>query len=191
MNRKIAIVTGGSRGIGEAIVRKLISDAFFVIFTYKNNVELANSICNSINKDTNLCISYKCDVSKLEEVKSLIKDIQITYGRVDVLINNAGIRDNQLFLLSSESEWWNVILTNLGGVINCVKTILPIMINQKEGIIINITSISGQRGTIGQTAYSASKAAIVGFSKSIGREIARYGININCIAPGLIETGMI
>ncbi len=159
---------------------------------YLKSRDAANQLCQVIaDRGLPEAVSLQADVSKLSDVKQLFVDIKRRYDRLSVLVNNAGIIGDRLFLFTSDDTWWQILRTNLGGVVNCCRLALPLMIAQQSGIIINLTSISGQRGTPGQTAYSASKAAIVGFSKSLAREVSRSGISINCVSPGLIDTDML
>ncbi len=189
---RIALVTGGSRGIGRAISLRLAEDGFIVLVNYLKSRDAANQLCQVIaDRGLPEAVSLQADVSKLSDVKQLFVDIKRRYDRLSVLVNNAGIIGDRLFLFTSDDTWWQILRTNLGGVVNCCRLALPLMIAQQSGIIINLTSISGQRGTPGQTAYSASKAAIVGFSKSLAREVSRSGISINCVSPGLIDTDML
>ena len=124
-------------------------------------------------------------------MKSLIKTLKLEFREIDVLINNAGILgDSRPFLMTKDDDWWNILNVNVSCVINTCRAVLPIMISRKKGIIINVTSLSGQKGNQGQSAYAASKAAIVAFSKSLVKEVGNLGININCISPGLIDTDM-
>ncbi len=189
---KVALVTGGSRGIGRAISLRLAEAGFIVIINYRQNRDTANHLCQIItDKGYPNAIPIQADVSNLVEVKRLFTEIKQKFGTLSVLVNNAGVLGDKLFLLSNDNDWWDTVKVNLGSVTNCCRLALPLMIAERSGIIINITSISGQRGAPGQTAYSASKAAIVGFSKSLAREIGRYNISVNCVSPGLIDTDML
>lgn len=191
-HQKIALVTGGTRGIGRAISLELAHQGYRVIFTYLSKVEMAESLVNEI-AEHNLptAKALKCDMSDGKEVASLFKNIKKEFPKIDVVVNNAGILGNSRpFLFTTDDEWWKVVKTNVASVVNTCRNVLPMMIRQKRGVIINITSLSGQKGNPGQSAYSASKAAIVSFSKALTKEVARSGVIINCVSPGLIETDM-
>jgi NAD(P)-dependent dehydrogenase (short-subunit alcohol dehydrogenase family) len=191
-NQNVALVTGGSRGIGRAISLRLAEAGFTVIVNYLNNEVAANQLCQEIvDRRFPPAFPMQADVSQLLEVKRLFTEIKQQFGGLSVLVNNAGIIGDGLFLMTRDQDWWEVFKNNVGSVVNCCRLALPLMIAKRSGTIINLTSISGQRGAAGQTAYSASKAAIVGFSKSLAREVSPYGISINCVSPGLIETEMI
>ena len=192
-NNKIALVTGGTRGIGKAITLRLAEEGYNVVFTYRYSQKAAQELYQEITEQypTQSCLAAHCDMSELSSVEKLFKQIKSEYGRVDVVVNNAGVRgETRPFVFTSDEEWWAVMKNNISGVINTCRLVIPIMINQKRGNIINITSLVGQSGNAGQSAYAASKAAIVNFSKSLTKEVGRFGININCVSPGLIETDM-
>lgn len=187
------LITGGSRGIGRAICKKVAkSSSCNIIFTYKSNDEHAQSICEEIKKESNAKIySYKCDMSNATEVKAFFKMYKAEHQSVHTLINNAGITGKgALFMMTNETDWWQVLNTNVACVYNACKGALPMMVVKKGGRIINITSLSGQKGNPGQSAYAASKAAIVALSKSISKEMSKHGIVVNCVSPGLIDTDM-
>ncbi|MEM1134449.1 MAG: 3-oxoacyl-ACP reductase family protein [Bacteroidota bacterium] len=191
-HQKIALVTGGTRGIGRAITIELAQQGYRVIFTYFSKSELAESLVQEIaEKHLPTALALKCDMSDSKAVEALLKDIKKQYPKIDVVVNNAGILGHSRpFLFTTDDEWWKVVKTNVASVVNTCRYVLPMMIKQKRGNIINITSLSGQKGNPGQSAYSASKAAIVSFSKALTKEVARSGIIINCVSPGLIETDM-
>lgn len=191
-NNKVALVTGGSRGIGKSIIWHLAQAGFDIIFTYKSNEELAESIRKEVEDNSSVkALAVKCDMSDEQAVTALFKQIKSFNRRLDVVVNNAGILgESKPFLFTSNDEWWKVVHTNVSSVINTCRKAVPIMVSQKKGVIINITSVSGQKGNPGQSAYSASKAAIVSFSKALTKEVGRSGITINCVSPGLIETDM-
>jgi len=192
VNPLIALVTGASRGIGRAIAFRLAAEGFHVIINYRKSEDDAKSLCKWIeSKGYPEAWPIQADVSNLEEVKRLFFEIKMRFGSLTVLVNNAGMTSDNLFLLTKDENWWSVLESNLKPVINCCRMALPFMISQNSGQIINITSISGLHGSPGQTAYSASKAAIAGFSRSLAREVSRYGICINCVAPGLFDTDMV
>ena len=188
----MALVTGASRGLGKAIASRLAEDGFTVVVNYLSSETSAKELCEQIDaRGLSKAWPIRADVANLESARAMFSAIYESFGSIDVLINNAGIKSDRLLLLATDQEWWRVVHTNLGSVVNCSRLALPKMLSQRSGIIINMTSISGMRGVAGQTSYSASKAAIVGFSKALAREVASRGIVVNCIAPGLIETDLI
>lgn len=191
MDKFIVLVTGGSRGIGRSICLALAARGCTVLFTYLSNDVKAQELTVEIAGLGGKALAYRCDMSQLAQVLSLSKKIRQDVGHLDAIVNNAGIvGDGKPFLFSTDEHWWDVIRTNLGSVTNTCRVLLPMMISRKAGRIINITSLSGQKGNPGQSAYSASKAAVVTFSRSLAKEVGRFGITINCISPGLIDTDM-
>jgi 3-oxoacyl-[acyl-carrier protein] reductase len=190
--KKVALVTGGSRGIGKAISLRLARDGFVVVVNYLKNEAAASSVREMILREgCPEAMLLQADVTKVDDAKQLLRIIEKKYGGLSVLVNNAGAVGGRLFLLSKNDDWWSEFHMNIAGTVNCTRFAAPIMIAQHSGVMINLTSISGLHGAPGQTAYSASKAAIIGFSKAIARELARYGISVNCVAPGFIDTDMI
>lgn len=191
MSNPIVLVTGGSRGIGRSICLSLAERGSTVLFTYLNNEAKAQELTAEIAQLGGKALAYRCDMSKLAEVLDLAKKIRQDIGHLNAIVNNAGIvGDGKPFLFATDEHWWDVIRTNIGSVTNTCRALLPMMIARKSGRIINITSLSGQKGNAGQSAYSASKAAVVTFSKSLAKEVGRFGITVNCISPGLIDTDM-
>ncbi len=186
------LVTGGSRGIGRSICLSLAARGCTVLFTYLSNDAKAQELADEIAEMGGKAIAYKCDMSHLPQVLDLSKKIrQDAVGQLDAIVNNAGIvGDGKPFLFATDDHWWDVIRTNVGSVTNTCRALLPMMISKKAGRIINITSLSGQKGNAGQSAYSASKAAVVTFSRSLAKEVGRFNITVNCISPGLIDTDM-
>jgi 3-oxoacyl-[acyl-carrier protein] reductase len=182
---KVAVVTGGSRGIGRAIVQALAREGANVAFTYANNKAAADEIAN----DTTI-IAVQADVTNLEQAKALIKQVKEKFGRIDILINNAGITRDKLLAMMSEKDWDDVIDTNLKGVFNVTKPTVGVMLRQRSGTILNITSISGIVGMPGQVNYSSSKAGMIGFTKALAKEIAKANITVNALALGFVETDM-
>nr|WP_172633427.1 SDR family NAD(P)-dependent oxidoreductase [Bacteroides coprosuis] len=190
---KTIFITGGSRGIGKELVYKFGKSGHKIFFTYNHSEIEAKKIVDFFQERSNNNVAcFKCDLSVEDDVKSLFKNNKDLFSTIDVLINNAGItnREAQHFLLTRSRDWWLVLNNNLNSVLNCTRNSLPIMIRNKKGRIINITSLSGIKGNPGQSAYAASKAAIVAFSKSLCKELQNTGICINCVAPGFIETDM-
>jgi len=187
---KNALVTGASRGIGRAIAVELAKNGANIAISYVNNKDKAEEVVNEIKRYGVKAIAVKADVSKEEEVLNMVKIVKESIDSIDILVNNAGInRDNLLMRMSTE-DWDKVIDTNLKGTYLCSKALIRDMIKKKSGKIINIASVAGVAGNFGQTNYSASKAGVIGFTKSLAKEVASRGINVNAIAPGLIETDM-
>lgn len=186
MSQKVAIVTGASRGIGRAIARSLAKKNFVVIANYNKSEKEAIELKNEIN---NIDI-FKADVSKRSDVKSLVEYTLNKYGKIDVLVNNAGIDNEKLFQDITDEDWQNVINTNLYSVFCVTQEVVNNMIHNKSGCIINISSIWGQIGASCECIYSASKAGIDGITKSLAKELGPSNIRVNSIAPGFIDTDM-
>ena len=187
---KVALITGGSRGIGEAIVRKFIEQGADVAFTYHSSSEKADQIIAELSKDGAKIKAYQSDASSFTEAETLIKNVLADFGKIDVLINNAGITRDNLMLRMKEEQWDEVITTNLKSVFNLTKHVLRPMLKNRSGSIINMSSVVGDFGNAGQANYAASKAGIFGFTKSIAKEVGSRSIRCNAIAPGFIETDM-
>ncbi len=182
---KVAIVTGGSRGIGRAIVLALAREGAKVAFTYAQNKAMADEVANG---DT--VVGFQADVTSLEQARDVVKQVKERFGRIDILVNNAGITKDKLIALMSEKDWDDVIDTNLKGVFNLTKPVVGVMLRQRSGGILNITSVSGIVGMAGQVNYSSSKAGMIGFTKALAKEIAKANITVNALALGFIETDM-
>src|SRR5437870_9496245 len=180
---KVAIVTGGSRGIGRAIVQALAREGARVAFTFVQNKSLADELSNG-----ETIIGFQADVGNFDQVKGLVKQIKERFGRIDILVNNAGITRDKLLALMSEKDWDDVLGTNLKGCFNLAKPVVGVMLRQKSGTILNITSVSGIVGMPGQVNYSSSKAAMIGFTKALAKEIAKANITVNALALGFVET---
>ena len=190
---KNIFITGGSKGLGKELVYKFAHTDNIVFFTYNHSENDAKKIIADLQSQSDISIyAFKCDLSDENEVRKMFKENKERLSHIDILINNAGITGNtaKQFMLTSSSEWWKVMHNNLGSVLNCTRNVLPIMLRNKRGRIINITSLSGIKGNPGQSAYAASKAAISVFSKSLSKELRGSGIIINCLAPGFIKTEM-
>lgn len=187
---KAAIVTGASRGIGRAVALKLAEKGYIVVVNYASNIQKAQEVVEEICSKNGTAIAIKADVSHLSEVKMMVDEVIERYGNVSVLVNNAGITKDNLVVRMTEEEWDAVINTNLKGTFNCIKCVSRQMIKQRYGRIVNISSVIGLMGNAGQSNYAASKAGIIGLTKSIAKELAPRGINVNAVAPGYIETDM-
>lgn len=190
LENKIAIVTGSAKGIGKGIATEFARQGATVVINYCGSKEAALETVEEIKAFGEKAISYQADISDYEMSKKMMDDIIKEYGKIDILVNNAGITRDNLILRMSESEFDDVIRTNLKGTFNCIKHVTKYMLKNKSGKIINISSISGVNGIAGQANYSASKAGIIGLTKSFAKEMSSKGININAIAPGFIETDM-
>ncbi|WLI76613.1 3-oxoacyl-ACP reductase FabG [Kosakonia sp. H02] len=190
-DKKWVLVTAGSRGIGSAIVKELVRQNYNVIFTYKNNSAQAAVLMHSLNVDGEVCWCYPCDVANVESVKTLCETIQEKHGSPYAVINNAGITKDALSFAMSLDDWLEVINTNLNSLFYLNHYLLNDMLMQRDGCIININSIAGLRGNVGQANYSASKSAQYGFTKTLAREVGNFNIRVNCIAPGPVMTDML
>ncbi|MBF0521643.1 MAG: 3-oxoacyl-[acyl-carrier-protein] reductase [Candidatus Omnitrophica bacterium] len=188
---KVAIVTGGGRGIGRAIVLKLASLGCNVAFNYVKNKEAAASLEKEVQKLGVKCQSRSVDIKDFAKVKEWVDFIKEEFGGLDILVNNAGIIVDKALMLMSEEDWNSVIDTNLNGMFNASRAVIVTFLKQKSGHVINISSVSGLIGLPRQTNYSASKGAMNAFTKSLAKEVAAYGIKVNAIAPGFIETEML
>lgn len=187
---KIALVTGGASGIGEAISTMLATSKAHVVINYNHSEAKAVDLCEKLKSQGFLASVCQADVSDYEAVRKMVDEILALHGKIDILVNNAGITKDQMMLRMTEADFDQVISTNLKGTWNTIKLVSSSMAKQRFGRIINIASVSGQLGTPGQTNYAASKAGIIGMTKSVAREFAKRNITANCIAPGFIETKM-
>ncbi len=187
---KVAIVTGGSRGIGRAIARVLALSGCSVVITYKSSSQQAQEVVDEISKFDSKAMAIQADSAKFEDAQRVVDEVLKNFGKIDILINNAGITRDNLILRMSESDWDDVIETNLKGVFNFTKAVIKHMISQRYGKIINIASVVGLIGNPGQTNYAASKAGIIGFTKALAKEVASRNIQVNVVAPGYVETEM-
>ncbi len=190
MSHKTAIVTGGTRGIGKAIVLELAKSGCNVAFNYSKSDDLANELVKEIEALGVKAMAKKVDVSDFEGAKNMVKEVKDEFVQIDYLVNNAGITRDKLLALMKEDDWDDVININLKSVYNFSKAVIMTMIKQKNGKILNITSVSGIAGVAGQTNYSASKAGMIGFTKALAKEVGKAKINVNAIACGFIETDM-
>lgn len=189
MGKKI-LVTGGSRGIGKAIVETLTKEGNEVVFSYATNREAADEVVTRVTNEGGKAWTIQADTSDYDSAGRLVNRAKELMGEVDAVVNNAGItRDKSLFIMARE-EWDSVINTNLNGYFNVTRQIIGYFMKYKRGRIVNITSVSGSMGTAGQTNYCASKAGIIGFTRSLAKEVGKLNIPVNCVAPGFIATDM-
>lgn len=186
---RVAIVTGGGQGIGKAISLGLAKNGAGVVIT-DVNYESADNVAKEIENQGGSALAYKMDVSNCEEVGGTVDKILDKYGRIDILVNNAGITRDSLLLRMKEEDWDKVLSINLKGVFNCTKAVLRSMLKERWGRIVNVASIVGLIGNAGQANYSASKAGIIGFTKTVAREVASRNVTVNAVAPGFIATEM-
>lgn len=190
MSEKLALVTGGSRGIGKACALKLAEVGYDVIINYAGNVEAAKTTVEEIKALGVQAEAYKFDVSNQTEVDENIAKIVEKYGRIDILVNNAGITRDDLFIRMDSEKWNAVINTNLNSAFYVSKPVVKVMMKQRCGAIVNMASIVGVYGNVGQANYCAAKAGLIGFTKSLAKELGSRNIRVNAIAPGFIETDM-
>ena len=188
---RTAFVTGGTRGIGKAITERLLGQGASVVIAYRSSQKDAESMCRMAEADGRRLYALKCNVADPAEVKAAFDYVEKHLGRLDFLVNNAGIVNDGLVLRMRDEQWSDVLGTDLGGVFNCTRAALRLMLRQKYGRIVNISSIVGITGNAGQANYAAAKAGIIGFSKSVSKEMAGRNVHVNVIAPGYIETEMI
>lgn len=186
---KVAIVTGGSRGIGRAIAEALAEEGASVAVCSRN-LDSNSDVAEHINSHGGTAHPYQVDVTDADSVSALVSDVLRDLGRIDILVNNAGVTADNVLLRLKEADWDKVMDTNLKGAFNCTKAVARTMLKQRGGKIINIASVVGMVGNPGQANYCASKAGIIGFTKSVARELGSRNITVNCVAPGFIETAM-
>ncbi|MCI8353015.1 MAG: 3-oxoacyl-[acyl-carrier-protein] reductase [Clostridia bacterium] len=187
---KVALITGGARGIGKSIAITLAENGYDIAINYRTENEELKNTKKEIEEKGVKCLAVKGDVSNFEACQEFIKEIIEEYGKIDVLVNNAGITKDTLLMRMKKEDFTEVIDINLVGTFNVTKNVISHMIKARSGKIINISSVVGIAGNAGQTNYSASKAGIIGFTKSLAKEVASRGILVNAVAPGFIETGM-
>lgn len=187
---KTALVTGASRGIGREIAKTLAAEGAVVIVNYNGSKEAAEQVAAEIREKGGTAEIYGCNVSDFAAAEEMIKEVVKTHGSLDILVNNAGITKDNLILKMKEEDFDDVLAINLKGTFNTAKHVARQMLKQKSGCIINISSISGVMGNAGQSNYAASKAGVIGFTKSLARELAPREIRVNAVAPGFVETDM-
>ena len=184
---KTVLVTGGARGIGKAICRKFAAEGYRVLVNYNASEDAAKNLKEELGEN---CRIYRADISDFNSVSEMAAEIFKEFNKIDVLVNNAGIAKQKLFCDIMPDEWRKIFAVNVDGAYNCCKCFLPSMISEKSGSIINISSIWGQVGASMEVHYSATKAALIGFTKALAKEVAPSNITVNCVAPGIIETDM-
>ncbi len=190
-NGKTAFITGATRGIGKEIAIKLAKEGYNVAINYRTMNEEVEKLKTEIEQNFDIkCALVQGDVSKFEDAEKMVKEVIETLGKIDVLVNNAGITKDGLLMRMAKEDFESVIDINLVGTFNVTRNVIPLMIKQKSGRVINISSVVGVAGNAGQTNYSASKAGIIGFTKSLAREVASRNILVNAVAPGFIATDM-
>lgn len=187
---KTAIITGASRGIGKAIAERFVKEGAKVAFTYLSSEEKANALAEELSKNGGEVVGFRSNAADYEDSLKLIDDVLAKFGSIDVVVNNAGITRDNLLMRMGEEDWDTVMQTNLKSIFNMTKAVQRTMLKQRAGSIINMSSVVGIKGNAGQSNYAASKAGIIGFSKSIALELGSRNIRCNAIAPGFIETEM-
>ncbi len=188
--KQIAFITGATRGIGKQIAIALAKEGYNIAINYRKENEELKETKEQIESNNVECLAVQGDVSNFEDTEKMVKQIIEKYGKIDVLVNNAGITKDMLLMRMKKEDFENVIDVNLVGTFNITKNVIPYMMKQKSGRIINISSVVGVSGNAGQTNYSASKAGIIGFTKSLAKEVGSRNILVNAVAPGFIETQM-
>jgi 3-oxoacyl-[acyl-carrier protein] reductase len=190
LNGKVAVITGAGRGIGRAIALQFAERGSKVVINYRNSIAQVEELLTTIKDAGGEAIAIQADISREEEAKKLIEEAVKHFGRLDVLVNNAGVTKDNLLMRMSEADFSSVIDINLKGTFFCTKHAATVMLKQRSGKIINISSVVGITGNVGQVNYAASKAGVIGMTKTVARELASRGITVNAVAPGFIETDM-
>ncbi len=190
LENKVAVVTGAGRGIGAAIALTLAKEGAKVVVNYSRSAEAAEAVVTQIRAAGGEAVTLQANVGVMSEAEALLKTANEMFGRVDILVNNAGITRDKLILRMTEEDWDAVLDTNLKGAFLCCKTAAALMVKQKSGVIVNVGSVIGKAGGAGQVNYSASKAGLVGLTKSLAKELGSRNVRVNAVAPGFIETEM-
>lgn len=191
MMRKVALVTGSSRGIGRAVAMRLAADGYAVAVHCVHNVDKAEDVCAQIVADGGVAKAYCCDIADGNAVAAMMDAIGRDLGSVSVLVNNAGIAQQQLFTATTDDDWKRMMGVHVDGAFYCSRAVLPTMISQHSGCIVNISSMWGQTGGSCEVPYSTAKAALIGMTKALAKEVGPAGIRVNCVAPGVIRTDML
>lgn len=191
LDGRVAIVTGASRGIGAAVAQRLARDGAKVVVNYKQSADRAQAVVEAINEVGGEAMPFKADVRDSSQVQEMVNAVIERWDKVDILVNNAGVLKESLAFMIRDADWDEVVDTSLKGAFYCIKTVLRPMSRQKWGRIINISSDAGLMGDVMRAHYCAAKAGLVGLTKAVAREVARQGITVNAIAPGVVETEMI
>lgn len=187
---KIAIVTGGGRGIGKGIALALAAEGAKVVVNYSRSGEAAEQVVAQIIEAGGEAFAVQADISNAAQVDAMVAATKERYGRVDILVNNAGVTRDTLILRMKEEDWDAVLDTNLKGAFLCAKSVAPLLVKQRGGVIVNVGSVMGRVGGAGQVNYSASKAGLIGLTKSLAKELGSRNVRVNAVAPGFIETDM-
>lgn len=187
MATRVALITGGARGIGRVTAMRLLTDGYSVAFTYTKSHDTATEF---VNIDPKRIFSCHGDIRDDARNREIVEEVIDNFGAIDALINNAGIRRDALMYSMTHDQWDDVLSTNLGGAHSMTQAVLPVMMRQRSGAIVNVASVSALHGVVGQTNYAAAKGGMIAMTKTLAREVARSGIRVNCIAPGFVETDM-
>jgi len=189
--KKTALITGASRGIGAATAEALAEAGYAVCINYIEREDKAEALLQKLRASGHEAMAYRCDVADAEGVKAMVAAVERELGQVTLLVNNAGIAEQMLFQDISPEYWQRIFAVNLGGCINCINAVLPGMLHEHSGCIVNVSSIWGSHGASCEVAYSTTKHAIIGLTRSLAQELAPSGIRVNCAAPGVIDTDMV
>lgn len=189
-DNKVAIVSGGARGIGRAIALELAKNGADIAFNYLNVSEHSKSLCKEIEALGRKCKGYQVSITDYEALRNMVSDVEEQFGPIDIVVNNAGITADSALVTMPVDNWHKVIDTNLNGTFYLTRAVITSMMKRKTGTIVNVASVAGTDGAARQTNYSASKAGIIGFTKALAKEVGGYGIRVNAIAPGFVETDM-
>ena len=191
LNKKTVIITGGSRGIGRACCITFAKEGASIVFTYNKSEEQAKEVVKELKKIGVESLSLKADVKEYDQCRKVVEDTLKKFNKLDIVLNNAGIIKDKALMMMTQDDWKDVLDTNLGGTFNMTRAAITTLLKQKEGCIINMSSVSGVIGLPRQTNYSASKAGIIGFSKALAKEVGAYNIRVNVVCPGYIDTDMV
>jgi len=193
LERKRVLVTGGSRGIGAGVVRTAMNEGADIAFTFLQSdgaAQILTQLMNALHPEQR-CLPLRCDVADGDAMKHTIEEITAEMGDIDVLVNNAGRTSDATFARMNRSQWDEVMDVNLGGLFNATQPLVLQMVKKRSGAIVNLTSVAGLYGTVGQANYAASKAGIMGFTRALSKEVAPFGVRVNAVAPGFIDTDML